>query len=164
MSAPALFRDRWDGLAARERRLLAAAAVLVAAALMWWLALAPALATLRSANQQHQTLDAQLQNMLALKAEATALQTQTRAGGEDSRRALEASLKQAFGALASVQVAGGRASVNLKGVSSGALANWLVDARANARLLPAEVRLVRSVTPGASELWDGSLVLNFPPR
>ncbi len=163
MSTRAAIRDRWDALAARERRLVGVAAVLVAAALVWWLALAPALATLRGAEQQHQTLDAQLQYMLAQKAEAIALQAQTRAGGEDPRRALEASLKQAFGAQASVQVAGERATVNVKGVSSGALANWLVDVRANARLLPAEVRLLRSGAP-TPELWDGSLVLNFPAR
>lgn len=163
MSALETIRDRWDTLAARERRLVGVAGVVAAAALLWWLALAPALATLRGAEQQHQALDAQLQNMLALKAEATQLQTQTSAAGEDSRRALEASLKQAFGAQASSQVAGERATVNLKRVSSSALANWLVDVRANARLLPAEVRLLRSAAP-APEFWDGSLVLNFPPR
>lgn len=173
MSNLTLVRNWWGKLAARERRLVLIAAWLVAALLVWWMALAPALATLKSADQQHLALDAQLQNMLALKAEAASLQSQVRAGGEDARRALESSLKQRFGAAGTLQFAGERATVNLKGVTGAALANWLVEVRAGARLLPAEVRLTRANVPAlgapaasvaATDLWDGSVVLNLLPR
>ena len=49
-------RTRWVGLAPRERALVGGAAALVALALLWWVALAPALATLRSADVQHRAL------------------------------------------------------------------------------------------------------------
>lgn len=160
----AMLRDRWDLLATRERALVGGAAWLVAAALLWWLALAPAFETLAKAETQHPLLDAQLQRMLGLKAEAMSFQTQARAGGGDVRAALEASLKPAFGAAASLQLASDRATVTLKGVSAQALATWLVDLRANARLLPAEVRLTRPAAASTPDLWDASLVLILPAR
>lgn len=151
----------WQGLALRERRLVGAAILLVGAALLWWIALAPALATLRTANAQHKDLDGQLQRMLVLKAQTTALQGQTRAGAEDARTALDTSVKQAFGVSAAVQVTADRATVTLKAASADALAAWLVDVRNNARLMPAEARLTRAGTP---DRWDGTLVLSLPPR
>ncbi len=160
----AMLRHRWDQLATRERALVGGAAWLVAAALVWWLAVAPALDTLSRAETQHPLLDAQLQRMLALKAESASTQAQARAGSSDARAALETSLKPAFGANASLQLAGDRATVILKGVSANALANWLVDLRANARLLPAEVRLTRPAAGTPPDLWDASLVLNLPAR
>ncbi len=154
----------WDRLATRERVLVGAGAWLVAAALLWWVALAPALETLARAKVQQPLLDAQLQRMLALKAEAQFLAGQVRAGGGDTRAVLESSLKQAFGASANLQLAGDRATVTLKAVPAATLASWLVDLRANARLLPAEARLTRPAAPGAPDLWDASLVLNLPAR
>ena len=154
----------WNSLAARERRSLGAAAWLVAGAAVWWIALAPAIETLGRAPAQHRSLDAQLQRMLALKAEAQSLQGLARAGGDDPRAVLETSLKKAFGAAASLQLAGDRASVTLKAVPAQALANWLVDVRASARLLPAEARLARPTAPGAPDLWDATLVLSLPAR
>ena len=154
----------WGNLAVRERRLVTAAAWLVGAALIWWVALAPAISTLSRADAQHLVLDAQLQRMLALQSQTAALRSQVVTGAEDARRLLEASLKPTFGADASVQFAGERATVNLRAVPSAALAGWLVDVRANARLLPAEVRLVRSAGADAVDRWDGSVVLNLPQR
>ena len=54
-------------------------------------------------------------------------------------------------------VMGERVTVTLKGVSADALAQWLVQARLNARALPSEAHWVRS-GPGT---WDGTLVLNL---
>jgi general secretion pathway protein M len=155
-------RNAWAALAMRERRLVSAAGWLLAGALLWWLALAPALGTLRAAERQHQVLDAQLQSMLALKAQAVSLQSQVRASGEDSRRVLVASVKQAFGSSASLQFAGERASVTLKNVSGQTLASWLMDVRVNALVLPAEVRLTRLPAPAGTDSWDATLVLNLP--
>jgi general secretion pathway protein M len=63
-----------------------------------------------------------------------------------------------------VQFAGERATVTLRAVPSAALAGWLVDLRANARLLPAEVHLAKPVGADAADRWDGSVVLNLPQR
>ena len=168
---------RWDALAGRERLFLLLAATVVAAAALWWLALAPALATLRAADAQHRQLDAQLQQMRSLQAQATALQSQPKLGGDDAQRTLDALLKQKLGASAQMSVVGDRASITLKGANADALAQWLTQARINARAVPSEVRLVRSAmsgsgsaAPGAAAsgagnaVWDGTLVLNLPAR
>jgi general secretion pathway protein M len=157
---------QWTRLAPRERRSVALAGALVLLALVWWLALAPALATLRSAEAQHRTLDAQLQTMLRLQAEAQTLQSQPKMGFEEALRALEASVRQRLGTTGELQVVGERATVTLKGASADALARWLAQARVNARALPSEVRLVRSpgAAPASGPTWDGSLVMSLPSR
>ena len=179
MMLPPQFQARWDALAGRERLFLLLAGAVVAAAALWWLALAPALATLRAADAQHRQLDAQLQQMRSLQAQATALQSQPRLGGEDAQRTLDALLKQKLGASAQMSVIGDRASITLKGANADALAQWLTQARINARAVPSEVRLVRSPVSGpgspmsvpgstaagaGNAVWDGTLVLNLPAR
>lgn len=159
-------QGRWDALAARERRLLLLAASLVGGALLWWLAIGPALATLRLAQVQHSQLDAQLQQMQMLKAQAAALQSQPKLSPEDARRALDAVLKQTPPGTAQMVVLGDRASVTLKAMPADALAQWLMQARVNARSLPVEVRLVKSAAAPASQpgrvAWDGTVVLKMP--
>eukprot|EP01036_Dinobryon_divergens_P043684 gene43684-58187_t len=66
--------DRWKALAPREQNLVLAAGTVVALALLWWVAVAPALGTLRAAPARHAALDAQLQRMQGLQAEAQQLQ------------------------------------------------------------------------------------------
>lgn len=151
---------RWQRLAPREKNLVAAATLLLAVALLWWLALAPALATLRSADEQHRTLDAQLQRMLGWRAQAVALQAQPRQSHEEALRLLEASVKQHLGASGRVAIVGERVTVTLAGTPADALAQWLTQARVNARALPSEARLGRN----AAGTWDGTLVLSLPPR
>lgn len=172
MMLPPNLLARWDALAGRERLFLLLAAAVVVAAALWWLALAPALATLRAADAQHRQLDAQLQQMRSLQAQATALQSQPRLGGEDAQRTLDALLKQRLGASAQMSVIGDRASITLKGANADALAQWLTQARINARAVPSEARLVRSTVSGPAStasgagnaVWDGTLVLNLPAR
>ena len=172
MMLPPNLQARWDALAGRERVLLLLAATGVVAAALWWLALAPALATLRAADAQHRQLDAQLQQMRSLQTQATALQSQPRLGGEDAQRTLDALLKQRLGASAQMSVIGDRASITLKSANADALAQWLTQARINARAVPSEARLVRSTVSGPASavsgtdnaVWDGTLVLNLPAR
>jgi general secretion pathway protein M len=175
--------QRWASLAAREKTLVAGAGLVVGLALLWWVALAPALQTLRAADAQHAQLDAQLQSMRLLAAEATALRGQRVLGYEESLRNLESSVKQTFGAAATLSVSDARASLTLKSVSADALAQWLSQARINARVVPSEARLLRSnagaagaapasaasssATPSTNPspaLWDGVLVLTLPAR
>lgn len=154
-------RLRWAGLAPRERMLVAAAAALVTLALLWWLALAPALGTLRSAEAQHRILDAQLQQMRRLQAQARAMQAQPRLSHDEAMRQLEQAIRQQLGVSARYSIAGDRVTVTLANTPSAALAQWLSQVRTNARAIPGEARLTRNAAGGG---WDGTLVLSLPPR
>ncbi|MFM9901014.1 MAG: type II secretion system protein GspM [Polaromonas sp.] len=179
--APA--RARWAALAPREQTLVSGAAAVVLLAVLWWVAMAPALKTLQNAEAQRRTLDAQLQTMQSLQVQAQALQSQPGVNHSDALRALESSVKQGLGATAQLNVVGDRATVTLRGTSADALAQWLAQARVNARALPSEARLTRTAAapvpaaaPGAAAavstavaddavpLWSGSLVLSLPPQ
>ncbi|MDB5892776.1 MAG: ral secretion pathway protein GspM [Rhodoferax sp.] len=166
MKLPAPLQPHWDRLAPRERRSVLAAAALVGLALLWWIALAPALRTLQGAETQHRVLDAQLQTMLRLQAEAQALQSRPKLAFDEAVRALEASVKQRFGPAAQLSVAGERATVTLKGAPAAAVSEWLAQARVDARALPAEARLLRSpsAVTATGPTWDGVLVMNLPAR
>ena len=154
---------RWTQLAAREKNLVRLALGLVFATLLWLLILAPALTTLRTADAQAKVLDAKLQRMQTLQAQAQSLQKQPPLGFDDALRALTAATKQTLGTSAQLNVAGDRASVTLKGASADALAQWLVQARVNARSVPLEARLVRGPATGAA-IWNGVLVMGLPQR
>lgn len=172
-------QDRWKALAPREQNLVLAAGALVALALLWWVAVAPALATLRAAPARHATLDTQLQRMQSLQAEAQPLQAAPPSSPGDAVGALRTALAQRLGNTAQLNVAGDRATVTLKGAPADALAQWLAQARSNARATPLEARLTRSTAaaaaaPGstapitlgsplvAMPRWDGTLVLALP--
>ena len=122
--------------------------------LLWWVGLAPALNTLRSADQQQSQLEAQLQQMQRLQAQAQTLQAQPRLTVSEAIALLETSVKP-LGASAQMTLAGERVTVRLKGLAPDALAQWLVQARLNARAVPSEARLQRN--PAGT--WDGTLVL-----
>ena len=153
-------RARWAALAPRERGLVGAAAALVALALFWWIALAPALATLRAAEEQHRALDTQLQQMQRLQSQARAMQAQPRLAPEEAMRQLEQGIRQQLGLTARYSIAGDRVTLTLSGASPQALAQWLAQARIDARARPAEARLTRN----AGGSWDGTLVLVLPAR
>ncbi len=151
---------RWHALAPRERTLVLAASALVALALFWWMGLAPAWTTLRAAPEAHRTLDAQLQQVQRLQAQAQAMQSQPRQSHDEAMRQLEQAIRQQLGVAARYTIAGERVTVTLTGVQAGALAQFLSQVRVNARALPGEARLTRT----AAGTWDGTLVLTLPPR
>jgi general secretion pathway protein M len=160
MTAQALLRARWEALGAREKLLTASAGALIVFAIVWLVLLGPALATLRSAEVQRRTLDQQLLHMQALQAQAQLLQAQPPQNHDDAVRLLELSVRQRLGTSARILIAGDRANVTLTGTSPDALAQWLSQARINARALPGEARISRN----AAGLWEGTLVLALPPR
>jgi len=181
-TSPTALRARWQALAPREQTLVLAAIGIVGLALLWWVALAPALATLRTAGPRHAELDAQLQRMQSLQAEAQQLQAAPRAARGDAAAALRAALVQRLGNTAQIHFVGDRATVTLKGAPADALAQWLAQARGNARAAPIEARLTRSANAPAAPTragnaqppalgspaaaiarWDGTLVLALPP-
>ncbi len=159
---PPHLQARWRHLAPREKTGLRLATGLVSLAVLWWVLLAPALQIWRNSEAQHRHLDAQLQTMQDLQAQAQTLQSQPRLGFDDARRALDASVKQQLGTAAQFNVSGESAAVTLKEVSPEALAAWLTQARINAHALPSEVRLTRSAS--ANPGWDGTVVLALPAR
>lgn len=160
MNTPALLKERWEGLADREKAWVAAAGGLVAALLVWLIAVAPALSTLRNAEQQQRTLDGQLQQMRILQAQAQALQAQPKQNREEALRLLELSVRQRLGTTGRTLISGDRVTITLTGAAPEAVAQWLSQARVNARALPSEARLNRN----ASGLWEGTVVLTLPPR
>jgi general secretion pathway protein M len=165
VSTASALTQRWASFAPRERALIATAVILVTSALLWWVGIAPALSTLRSAQEASPALDAQLQLMRTQAQEAASLKAQRSLSYDESLRALEGSMK-ALGAAGSLTVSDSRASVSLRGASGDALAQWLSQVRANARLVPAELRLKKaaSVAPSAPAAWDGNVVFNLSAR
>ncbi len=152
-------QNRWRSVSPREQRWVLLAGGLTGLALLWWLALAPALAVLRAAPAQHLALDAQLQHMQRLQAQAKVLQAQPVLSADEARQALEAAaVPLASGVQMTTQ--GDRVTVTLKAVSASDLAQWLATVRQNAHTAPVEAHLVRN--PAGS--WDGTLVLNLGAR
>ena len=160
MKMPAIVAQRWNGASPREKQMLLAALALVLGAFLWWVTLVPALATLRAADSQRLVLEAQLQQMQRMQAQAKTFQAQPRITFEDARRLLEASMKP-LGTTAQLVLVGERATVTFKGASADAVAQWLAQVRLNARSVPTEARLLRNATG----TWDGTLALNLgaPP-
>ena len=162
-------RARWSRLDSRDQTLVGLALLLVLATLLWLLSVAPSLATLRTADAQARSLAAQLQRMQAMQAQAQALQKLPVLGFDDAVRALTAATRQTLGQAAQLSVVGDRASVTLKAASADALAEWLTQARLNARSLPLEARLVRAPAAPApaaagAAAWNGVLVMGLPQR
>ena len=156
---------RWRAFDKREQTLIRSAAWLLGLTLVWWLLIAPPLHMLRQADAQQRSLDLQSQKMQALRLQAQALQSQPKINRDDALRALEASVKQRLGATAQLNVVADRATVTLRNTPADALAQWLTEARVNARAITSEARLLRnSANPTGPAAWDGTLVLSLPAQ
>ncbi len=160
MSRTHTLTARWAQLAPREKLLVGTATAVVGVALLWWVGMAPALQTLRTAPGQHRSLDTQLQRMQTLQAQAQALQAQPKQGHDEALRALELTIRQRFGTTARYSIGADRVTITLSAAAPDTLAQWLTQARVNARALPTEARLTRN----AAGQWDGTLVMSLPAR
>lgn len=155
----------WRALDSREQTLVRGAVLLLGLALLWWVLVAPALRTLRQADAQQRSLDGQWQRMQSLQAQAQALQSQPKVGHDEALRALQASVKQGLDPSAQLNVVGDRATVTLRNTPADTLAQWLAQARVNARAIPSEARLVRNMAnPAEAAAWEGTLVLSLPAQ
>lgn len=152
------WQQAYSRLAPREQRLVALAAAVLVLAALWWLLLAPALHSLRQVADEGPRLAQQLQAMQQLQARAQALKTQPTLAPDDARRALEAAVRQRLGSGASFTTLGDQMTVQIKSVSPQALAEWLVQARVNARATPVQAQL--KPVPGSAD-WQGSVVLRW---
>ena len=153
------YLNYWRQLKINERRMILVAFWVIVAALLWLFAIAPALKTIKEAPEQHRALDAKLQNMRNLSLEAKTLQSQPKLGLDDAQKALQSAVTQRFGSAAQLNLSGERATLTLKNANPQELAQWLTQARVNARALPGEAKLNRN-----GEGWDGTLVLNLPKK
>lgn len=151
--ALAPLRAWWRALPGRERRLLVLALAVLLAAALWLLALQPALQTLRSAPAALDAAERQLQAMQLLAAEAGELRATPPVNTEQATAALRAATER-LGEKARLSLQGDRAVLTLNGVGTGALRDWLAEARSGARARPVEASLVR----GASG-YSGTMVL-----
>jgi general secretion pathway protein M len=149
----------WRQLKVNERRLILMALWVILSALLWLFAIAPALKIIKEAPEQHHALDAKLQNMRTLAVEAKTLQSQPKLAFDDAQKALQSAVTQRFGSAAQLNLTGERASLTLKNANPQELAQWLTQARVNARALPSEAKLNRN-----GDGWDGTLVLNLPKK
>jgi general secretion pathway protein M len=149
---------RWQALSPREQRGVSVLAALLVVLLFWSIAIAPALNTLRDSDNHRAQIGQQQAHMLALQAQAQALQTRTTLARDEALRNLQGLTPSAQMQL---NVQGDRVTVQLKAVPAATLANWLAQARNQAQALPVEAHLTRSNT---AMTWDGSLVLSLPNR
>ena len=156
----AVLSQRWASLAPREKLWVAIGATLLALVVVWLVAIGPALSTLRHAETQRRAIDAQLQQMRSLQAQAQALQAQPKQSHDEAVRLLELSVRERLGATGRTLIAGDRVTVTLTGAAPEAVAQWLTQARVNARALPNEAHLTRN----SAGRWDGTVVLTLPPR
>jgi len=161
-------RARWQALSPREQRGVSVLGALVGVLLFWSIAIAPALNTLRDSDNRRAQIGQQQAHMLALQAQAKALQTRTPLSRDEALRTLQGLTPNA---QIQLNVQGDRVAVQLKAVSAPTLANWLAQVRSQAQTLPVEAHLTRSNTTGTAPAatspvvaWDGSMVLRLPTR
>lgn len=150
-----------QGLSPREQSAVRLAAWVLGLGLLWWVGLAPAIGTLRQSGARHATLDQSLAQMQAQAASAELLRAQNATpppGRDAAQRALEEATRQ-LGAGAQLSLQGDRATVAMRDIAPGALAQWLQQVRINARLLPVQAQIQRG---GAAAGWSGQVVLAGP--
>ncbi len=151
----AALRARWRSLAPREQALLAMAATASVLLLLWLVAIQPAWRTVARAPAEIDRLDAQLQTMQALAAEAQQLRAAPPVTPDQAKAALKSATAR-LGDKARLALQGERAVLTLNGVGSSALRDWLAEARAGARARPLEANLTR-----ATQGYSGTLVVGL---
>ena len=146
-------QTRWRSLATREQRLLGLAAVVIVLGLLWVIAVQPAWRTISRAPAELDRLEAELQTMQRLAAEAQQLRAAPQVTPEQAAAALKSATVR-LGDKGKLVLQGERAVLTINGIGTGALRDWLAEARAGARARPLEANLMR----GAAG-YSGTLVL-----
>lgn len=149
------FRQYWRTRAPRERLALTAMAAVLGIAIGWMLFVQPAWNSLRETPAQLDELDAQLQQMQRLAAEAQTLRGVAAVSTGQATAALRAATER-LGDKGRLSLLGDRASLTLNGVPPEALRGWLIEARSAARARPVEATLTR-----AGNGYSGTLVVQL---
>jgi general secretion pathway protein M len=156
LQALAPLRGWWGSLAVRERRMLSLALAALLFLLLWTFAVRPAWRTINDAPQQIDALDAQLQSMQRAASEATELRGAPPVNAAQANAALKMATER-LGDKGKLLMQGDRAVLTLKEVGTGALSDWLAEARSGARARPLEVSLSR-----VAQGYSGTLVVALP--
>jgi general secretion pathway protein M len=146
-------RAWWQTLGARDRRLLLAGAAERGRDLLWAVAVQPAWRTIDRAAAERDSLDRQWQTMQRLAEEAKELRGATPVSQPQAVAALQAATAR-LGSAGRLVLQGDRAVLTLNGVGTGALRDWLAEARSGARARPLEANLAR-----AAQGYSGTLVM-----
>ncbi len=152
----------WAARSPRERQwVLGAGALLLLAAVGIGL-VKPAWQAVRQGPERHAQLDAQLQQLQALAAQAQRLQGASPLPRSQRLQALETATASHLKPSGQVRVNADQVTVTFAGTPPEALAQWMADVRVSARLLPDDVQLGRV---GAGQpLWQGTAVFTLPPN
>ena len=145
----------WRARAPRERAALALAAAVLGVLVVWTLLVAPALATLRTAPPQLESLDGQLLQMRALAAEVRELRNATPVAAAQAGLAIKTATER-YGDKVRLTLQADRALITLVNASPEQLRALLVEVRTAARARPIEAQLNR-VPAG----FSGTLVFNL---
>jgi len=156
------FKLYWQQLSPRSKRVWLLLFVAACLGFLWLVAVAPALKTLRDAPDRHRLLNVQLEHMQRISAEAKSLQKLPQLNLVDAQKALQNTVTQRLGANGQVSITGNRAILTIKNATPTAVAEFLTDARINARAIPEEVKIMRSTVTVAN--WDGSMTLTLPAK
>ena len=154
-SAFAPLSERWRALTPRDRRMLTLIGAVLGLAIVWLAAVQPALRTLAIAPVELDALDMQLQTMQRLATESTALRAAPPVTLGQASAALQAAT-QRLGDQGKLTLQGDRAVLELTGVGTTALGDWLTEARAGARIRPLEATLTR-----ASQGYSGKIIVGI---
>ena len=154
LAAP--WRQRWQALSVRDRRIALVLAWALGLVLLWFVAVAPALRSVRTAPARLDELDAQLQQMQRLANETTALRALPPVGGLQSQSALMAAT-DALGPAARLTLGGDRATITFTNATGTQVRDWLGEARSAARVRPVEANLTR-----CPQGYNGSVVVQMP--
>jgi general secretion pathway protein M len=148
------WRQRWQALAPRERRIAGWLGWAVGLALLWFVGVAPAL---RSVNAAPARLDdKQLQQMQRLAGEAATLRASPPVGGLQAQAALKTAT-DALGTAGKLQLGGDRATVTFINATGTQVRDWLTEARSAARTRPSEANLTRG-----AQGYSGTITVQMP--
>jgi general secretion pathway protein M len=154
LTAP--WRQRWQALAPRERRIALGLVWAVALLLLWFVAVAPAWRSVRAAPARLDELDKQLQQMQRLAGEAAALRALPPVGGLQSQSALKAAT-DALGPAARLVLGGDRATITFTNATGTQVRDWLAEVRSAARVRPIEANLTRG-----PQGYSGTVIVQMP--
>jgi len=136
------WRTRWASMAQRERQFVMAAAWFIGLTLLVLVGVRPALRTLNEAPPQLRAIRVQLDDMRGLAEEAQMLRSRPPVPQIQAEAALKAATER-LGQGAQLTLQGDRATVTLNKVPGEALATWLEEVRAGARVRPVEAKLTQ---------------------
>lgn len=144
----------WSARSPRERAMLALAGSVLGLFLLWLVAVAPAWRSVRAAPARLDQLESQLQTMQRLAAEVRELRAAPPLPPEQTQ-ALLATAVERLGERARLALQGNRAVLTVTGMPADALAAWIAEVRAAARVRVVEGQLTRN----PQGVYVGTLVL-----